>query len=213
MNSRPDMILNEMVERFPKLVNVKRDVEKAFLKIVDAYKGGGKVLVCGNGGSASDADHIVGELMKGFLLKRPLTNEIKSKLKIYHEGEILEKYLQMPLSAINLSAHSALLTALCNDTDQSVIFAQQVLGYGNEGDVLIGISTSGMSENVICAGVTAKALGLVTVGVTGESGGKMINCYDILIRVPSSITCHIQEMHRPVYHTLCSMVEAHFFDK
>lgn len=212
MKSRSYKILEEMIINYPNLVCVKNDLEKAFLRITEAYMRGGKILICGNGGSASDADHIVGELMKGFLLKRPLTNEIRTKLQMFPEGDQIAKHLQMPLKAINLSAHSALMTALCNDMDHSMIFAQQVLGYGNEKDVLIGISTSGRSQNVIYAGITAKALGLATVAMTGENACDMEKCYDILIRVPSGITHLVQDMHRHVYHAICAMVEAYFFE-
>lgn len=211
MKKTPKEILNEMIVRFPELIVIKEDVEKAYQQMIKTYENNGKILICGNGGSASDADHIVGELMKGFLLKRPLSKELKKKLGETKEGKLLSENLQMPLCAINLTAHSSLLTALCNDTDHRAIFAQQVLGYGGFGDILIGISTSGKSSNVICAGVTAKAMGMITIGLTGENPGDMLNWFDIIIKIPSKITPHIQDMHRPVYHALCEMIEAYFF--
>ena len=154
---------------------------------------------------------IVGELMKGFLRKRPIDKELAKKLDEYDSSGGLSCQLQQGLPAINLSAHATLNTAVCNDLSSDLMFAQQVLGYGREGDVLLGISTSGNSKNVISAGIVAKALNMKTIGLTGESGGKMNELFDIVIKVPSTSTPIIQELHLPIYHTLCAMLEEEFF--
>ena len=171
------------------------------------------MLVCGNGGSAADAEHIVGELMKGFLLPRRLTPDIQSKLRksAGEDGERLCVSLQIALPAISLASHTSLLSAFGNDVGVHLAFAQQVLGYGAAGDVLLGISTSGKSENVILALKTARSLGLVTLGLTGLSGGLMSECCDVTIKAPADNTHEIQEYHLPIYHAVCAEVEAHFF--
>ena len=159
------------------------------------------------------SDHIVGELMKGFEHKRPVKDELNRALLATdgERGEYLARKLQQGLPAISLTAHNALITAVANDTDANLIFAQQIVGYGNVGDVLIAISSSGNSQNVIDALVTAKAMGLVVIGLTGETGGKMKSFCDILINVPAERTAFVQELHLPIYHSLCLMVENHFF--
>jgi phosphoheptose isomerase len=180
--------------------------QRAIDIIVSSYRKGGKVLVCGNGGSAADADHIVGELMKGFLLKRPLPCELRQKLP----PEMADK-LQMPLRAINLSQHTALSTAFANDVDPALVFAQQVLGYADEGDVFIGISTSGNSYNILCAARVAKALGAATIGMTGADGGKMNGMFDLLIKSRETATHKVQEDHVELYHKICISVEKEIF--
>ena len=208
-------LLDELLERYPQLETVRAEIAKAAESLIRCYQNGGKVLVCGNGGSCSDSDHIVGELMKGFEHKRPLGAEMKQQLVAIagERGAYLAEKLQMALPTISLTAHSALITAVANDTDANLIFAQQVMGYGNFGDVMIGISSSGNSQNVIDAMLTAKLKGMVVIGLTGETGGKMKPLCDILINVQGRRTAFVQELHLPVYHTLCLMIEQHFFNR
>ncbi|MGV8096608.1 MAG: SIS domain-containing protein [Mangrovibacterium sp.] len=206
-------ILEELTERYPQLASVEEQIRKAGESLIRCYEQGGKVLVCGNGGSCSDADHIVGELMKGFENMRTIGSDLKEKLKAVDNdrGVYLSGKLQQGLPAISLTAHTALITAVANDNGADLIFAQQIMGYGNLDDVLIGISTSGNSRNVLDAVITAKAKGLTVIGLTGESGGKMKAFCDILIHVPGKTTAQVQELHLPVYHALCKMIESHFF--
>ena len=205
--------IKQLINRYKNLAELEHTIIKATQAIINSYENGGKLLACGNGGSASDADHIVGELMKSFEGKRPVSNELRNKLLDVsaERGEYLADKLQQGLPAISLSVHSALTTAVANDIDANVVFAQQVTGYGNPGDILIGMSTSGNSQNVIDAIIVAKAKGLLTIGFTGESGGKMKELCDILINVPEKRTAFVQELHLPVYHTLCLIIEEHFF--
>ena len=208
-----NFFLEELITRYPQLLPVKEAIRKAADCIVACYEQGGKLLVCGNGGSCSDSDHIVGELMKGFENKRRITESLKNQLieASGERGAYLAEKLQHALPAISLTAHSALITAVANDTDADLIFAQQVVGYGNPGDVIIGISSSGNSQNVIDALITAKAKRMTVIGLTGENGGKMMSHCDILINVQGRRTAFVQELHLPVYHVLCLMVEHHFF--
>jgi len=206
-------ILQETLRRYKQLEFLEEAIQKAAFTIIETYKKGGKVLVCGNGGSCSDADHIVGELMKSFEGRRPLSGPLQEKLvELSHEtGKMLAEKLQQGLPAISLTVHSALITAIANDISGEVIYAQQVVGWGNPGDVLIGLSTSGNSQNVIDAMIVAKAKGLITIGMTGETGGKMREWSDILLNVPERRTAYVQELHLPVYHALCMMVEKEIF--
>ena len=208
-----EIILKELIKRHPQLSSVEDEIRKAAECLITCFSNGKKVLLCGNGGSSSDSDHIVGELMKGFENNRPVSDAIKEKLLEMggDRGRILADKLQQGLPAISLTAHSALISAVANDTDADLIFAQQVVGYGNTGDVLIGISSSGNSQNVLDALITAKAKGLVVIGLTGETGGKMKPFCDILINVPERRTLFVQELHLPVYHTLCLMIESSIF--
>jgi phosphoheptose isomerase len=210
-----NFFLEELITRYPQLLPVKEEIRKAAQCIITCYEQGGKLLVCGNGGSCSDSDHIVGELMKGFENKRRIREDLKKQLieSAGERGAYLAEKLQHALPAISLTAHSALITAVANDTDADLIFAQQVVGYGNAGDVLIGISSSGNSQNVVDALITAKAKQMIVIGLTGETGGKMKPLCDILINVPGRRTAFVQELHLPVYHVLCLMVEHHFFGK
>lgn len=205
--------LEELIRRYPQLELLKSEIGKAADCLIACYERGKKVLVCGNGGSCSDSDHIVGELMKGFENMRPVGEEMKNDLaEIAGErGMYLAGKLQQALPAISLTAHSALITAVANDTDACLIFAQQVVGYGNEGDVLIGISSSGNSQNVIDALITAKAKKMTVIGLTGETGGKMKAFCNILINVPGHRTAFVQELHLPVYHAFCLMTENALF--
>lgn len=207
--------IQQLIKRYSQLTGLKEEIEKAGKSIIDSYENGGKLLVCGNGGSASDSEHIVGELMKSFEGKRPVNQTLKTNLfKVAGErGEYLSGKLQQGLPAISLTAHVALISAVANDIDADVIFAQQITGYGNSGDILIGMSTSGNSQNIIDALIVAKAKGLVTIGFSGKTGGKMKEFCDILINVPEIRTAFVQELHLPVYHTLCLMAEDYFFGK
>lgn len=202
-------ILQEMLNRYGILKPLEQKIVLAVDSIVDCYKNGGKVLVCGNGGSASDADHIVGELMKSFEGYRPLDKQLQKALKELspERGEMLAEKLQQGLPAVSLTVHNSLITAIANDINGDVIFAQQVTGLGNTGDILIGLSTSGNSKNVIDALIVAKAKGLKTIGLTGEGGGNMKKWCDVLLNVPENRTAFVQELHLPVYHTVCMMVE------
>lgn len=206
-------LLELLIMRYPQLEPLSEEIQRAAEALVKCYEQGKKVLICGNGGSCSDSDHIVGELMKGFENMRPVGKAMKNDLtEIAGErGAYLAGKLQQALPAISLTVHSALITAVANDTDASLIFAQQVMGYGNEGDIILGISSSGNSQNIIDALITAKAKGMTVIGLTGETGGKMKSFCDILINVPGHRTAFVQELHLPIYHTLCMMVENHFF--
>lgn len=205
--------LTRLVDHYPDLESCVGDIQAAYDLLSTTYRKGGKLLICGNGGSAADSDHIVGELMKGFELKRPIKDDLRQQLnKISPEmGTYLADHLQGALPAISLSAHAALTTAISNDTVGDIAFAQQVLGYGKQGDALIGISTSGNSLNVRYAIVVAKALGMHTIGLTGQSGGAMRDLCDVTICAPYERTLAIQERHLPIYHTLCIMLEQEFF--
>ena len=202
-----------LVERYPKLAACGDDIIAAYRLLEATYSGGGKLLVCGNGGSASDSEHIVGELMKEFKLKRKVYARQAALLKSIDPklGAVLSEHLQGALPAITLTAHSSLTTAFMNDSEPVLVFAQQVYGYGREGDTFLGISTSGSSPNVLYAAVTAKARGLKLIGLTGESGGRLADYVDVCIRVPETEPYKVQELHLPVYHCLCMMLEERFF--
>jgi D-sedoheptulose 7-phosphate isomerase len=213
MKQAKNIILEKLVKDNPGLAPCLNSLEKAFETIARCYSNGGKVLICGNGGSAADAEHITGELMKGFLVKRSIDARLAYKLKELFpaDGEYLSANLQGALPAISLSSQTSLLTAFSNDVAPDMAFAQQVYGYGHKGDVLIGLSTSGNSSNVINALKVAKAMDMETVGFTGKDGGAMKDVCDILISVPAVETYRVQEFHLPLYHALCAMVEAEFF--
>ena len=205
--------LNLLIERYPKLAVCQKDIKKAYEILEAAYRNGRKLLVCGNGGSASDSEHIVGELMKEFKLKRKVYSDQATALKAIDPelGQVLADNLQGALPAICLTGHSSLTTAFMNDANADLVFAQQVNGYGKPGDVFLGISTSGNSKNVLYAAVNAKAKGLKVIGLTGAKGNKLMKYADVCIRVPETETYKIQELHLPVYHCLCLMLENHFF--
>lgn len=214
MKDRTIALKNEFLERAALPNSVNNEVDKAVAIILDAYKSGGKLLVCGNGGSSADSDHIVGELMKGFLLKRPLNvDDTDAFEKLFGEsGKALAASLQGALPAINLTAHNALMTAFANDVDPAASFAQQVWGYANKNDVLIGISTSGNSDNVVKAVMAAKVKGIKTIAMTGKTGGKLIDMCDCCIAVPETETFKIQELHIKAYHYICAAIESELFD-
>ncbi len=205
--------LQKLFNRYPNLAVCKRQLEEAYEILETAFAQGRKLLVCGNGGSASDSEHIVGELMKEFKLKRKVFADQAETMKRIHPemGAVLAENLQGALPAISLTGHSSLTTAFMNDSEPELIFAQQVNGYGKEGDVFLGISTSGNSRNVLYAAVTAKAKGLKVVGLTGQRESKLSALADVCIQVPEVETYKIQELHLPVYHCLCLMLEDHFF--
>lgn len=205
--------LNHLIDRYPKLIVCKGDIMRAYELLETAYQNGRKLLVCGNGGSASDSEHIVGELMKEFKLKRKIYSNQATVLKEIDPelGQVLAENLQGALPAISLTGHSALQTAYMNDAVPELVFAQQVNGYGKAGDVFLGISTSGNSKNVLYAAVTAKSKGLKVIGLTGAKENKLMKFADVCIRVPETETYKIQELHLPVYHCLCLMLEQKFF--
>ena len=195
--------MNDFYKRYPELECCKDDIEKALQLIIETYKNNGKILLCGNGGSASDSEHIVGELMKGFLLKRQVTDERLS--------QEMRENLQGALPAISLNSQTALMTAFNNDLNPDFVFAQQVYGYAKANDLLIGISTSGNSENVLNAVKVANSMGVKSIVLTGKDGGKLKNLATVSICVPANETYKIQEYHLPVYHYLCAKVEQEFF--
>lgn len=204
--------IKEMVERHPSLAPVSELVRKACEQMIQTYERGGKVLVCGNGGSAADSEHIVGELMKGFLLRRPLTEKEREKLARISNDNYLADHLQRALPAISLVSHPALSTAFVNDVAADMVFAQQVYGYGQPGkDLLIALTTSGNSANVVRAAQVAKAMGIAVVGITGAEGGKLAQLCDVCICLPAQSTPQVQELTLPVYHALCAQVEDYFF--
>lgn len=202
-----------LVRRYPILSACADDIANAYEVLETTYSNEGKLLVCGNGGSASDSEHIVGELMKEFKLKRKVYAKQCEAMKAIdlEMGTTLAENLQGALPAITLTAHSSLTTAYMNDSEPLLVFAQQVNGYGKQGDVFLGISTSGNSKNVIYAAITAKARGLKVIGLTGAKESKLMELSDVCIRVPETETYKIQELHLPVYHCLCMMLEDHFF--
>lgn len=207
--------LDHLIDRYPNLIVCREDIRRAYLLLESAYSSGRKLLVSGNGGSASDSEHIVGELMKEFRLKRKVyADQAENLRQIDSEmGTVLAENLQGALPAICLTGHSALTTAFMNDANADLIFAQQVNGYGKSGDVYLGISTSGNSKNVLYAAITAKSKGLKVIGLTGARDNKLMKYADVCIRVPETETYKIQELHLPVYHCLCLMLEDKFFSE
>ena len=205
--------VGDLISRYPALEVCREDLLAALEAICESYHGGHKLMACGNGGSASDAEHIVGELMKGFLLPRKLGDDMRRRLEAAcpEAAEYLMENLQGALPAVSLVNQVALNTAFANDQAPDLSFAQQVLGMGEAGDVLVAISTSGNSANVVYAVHMAKAKGLKTIALTGESGGRLKDLADICIRVPERETYRIQEYHLPVYHMLCIGAENEFF--
>jgi len=205
-------LISRFCEKNPELVALLPDIQKAAAAITECYKNGGRVFTCGNGGSSSDSAHIVGEFLKGFLCKRPLSEKEKGKLAAHGElGGLMAEKLQGSLAAIDLTTQQAIMSAVANDTDPLLMYAQQLWGLGRKGDVLIGISTSGNAKNVLCAGIAARELGMTSIALTGEAGGKMGEHFDMAVRVPSSWTPEVQEYHIAVYHLICALVEAEFF--
>ena len=206
-------VINPLFARFPELEPCRAAIFSAVGALEKCFRSGGKLLLCGNGGSCSDAQHIAGELMKGFLSTRPLSDEAKAAMRAGCPGigERLLDLLQKGLPAIVLSDSSALVTAFANDVEPDYVYAQQVLALGRSGDVLLGISTSGNASNVFYAAQTAKSLGLNVVGLTGKTGGKLASVADISIIAPADETYLIQEYHLPIYHAICAEIERRIF--
>lgn len=202
-----------LLKRYAELEVCKNEIIESYLLMEECYKNGGKILVAGNGGSAADAEHMVGELMKGFVLPRKLDQTYRDKLILTNNemGAVLADNLQGALPAIALDGHFALSTAYMNDCEPTLCFAQQVNGFGNSNDVFVGISTSGNSKNVMYAATVARAKGMKVVGLTGSKESKLSAFADVCVKVPNTETYMIQEYHLPIYHCWCLMIEDHFF--
>jgi D-sedoheptulose 7-phosphate isomerase len=213
MDKKVQRFLDELMGNYPVLETCRSAICAAFDTVVECYRNKGKLLVCGNGGSAADAQHLVGELMKEYLLKRPLPESDAAKVLEAggQFGPPIRDGLQGALPALSLAGEVSLFTAFANDVNIDMVFAQQVYGYGRPGDVLIAISTSGASPNVLNAARVARAFGLKSIGLTGAKGGKLKELCDVSICVPADVTWRIQEYHQPIYHALCGMVEQEFF--
>ena len=207
--------MTELLKRYPELSECRQALNQAREAIIQGFEKGGKILLCGNGGSAADCDHIVGELMKGFMSKRPLRQQDKAQLR---QGcpnipdDMLNK-LQRGLPAISLVAATGLNAAFANDVDPKLIYAQSVYALGKPEDVLVAISTSGNAENVFAAAQVAKGLDMTVIALTGENGGKLRTIADVLVNVPEAETYKVQELHLPVYHWLCAQTELYFFEE
>ena len=204
--------MDRLIERYPALKECGEDIAAAVRLVIDTYQAGGKLLLAGNGGSAADCEHISGELLKGFMSKRPLSEEKRREMCASYpiEDGVLDK-LQMGLAAIPLTSLSALGTAFSNDVSPELVFAQGVFALGKRGDTLIAMSTSGNSKNVLRAAEVAKAVGVKVIGLTGQGGGALKDVCDVCVCVPETETYKVQEYHLPVYHYLCQEVEGHFF--
>lgn len=213
LEKRLEKHIDLLIDRYPVLEACKEDIISGYELLEECYTKGGKLLIAGNGGSAADAEHIAGELMKRFKTPRPIPHDLKEKLiKIDPvRGENLSKKLERPLMAIPLVAHEALTTAYINDVDGLGVFAQQLYGFGKKNDVFLGISTSGNSQNVMSATVVARALGLKVLGLTGKLGGELNIVSNVCVKVPETETYMIQELHLPIYHCWCLMLEDYFF--
>ena len=208
-----EQILKQLITRYPQLGGNREAIKQAGLSIIEAFRQGRQLLVCGNGGSSADADHIVSEMMKNFAKKRPMASHLADKLQAIssERGALLSSRLEGGLPTISLNAHAPLMTAISNDQGGDFIFAQQVMGYGRKGDALFAISTSGNSQNVIDACIVAKAKDMKVIALLGETGGKIKALADIAICVPATYTPDVQELHLPVYHALCVMAEEALF--
>ncbi len=202
-----------LMTRYPVLQSVRQEIIDAYLIMENCFAHDGKLLIAGNGGSAADSEHIAGELMKRFLIPRPVNSDFAIKLKEVDSirGTVLAESLECSLMAIPLVTHEALSTAYMNDVGGPGVFAQQLFGFGRGGDVFLGISTSGNSENVINAAVVARALGMKVIGLTGAGGGELAALADVVVKVPEKETYMIQELHLPIYHSWCMMLEDRFF--
>lgn len=205
-------MINELLKRYPCLKECENSIKKSYEILLECFKNGNKVLVCGNGGSCADSDHIVGELMKGFLKKRKVSEDVRAKLKLYDDGNYLADNLQGAVPAISLTAHAGLISAFANDVKADMVYAQQVFGYAKEGDVLIGITTSGNSANVVNAAKVAKICNMKVIALTGKNENKLDKVSDITIHVPETETFKVQELHLPVYHYLCAKCEEDLFE-
>ena len=206
-------MLKELFERYPSLAACEADILAAEEQMMAAYKSGGKIMVCGNGGSCADSEHIVGELMKGFLLMRHMDKATEQKFRdvLGDDADEFVDKLQGGIPAISLPSQSAVLSAFVNDVDPALMYAQLVYGYAREGDLLISISTSGNSKNAVAAAKVAKAMGIATLALTGANDSKLSAICDTTVRVPETETFKVQELHLPVYHYLCASVEKRIF--
>lgn len=215
LESRVEKHIDVLISRYPQLAPVRKDIINSYFIMEECYKHDGKLLIAGNGGSAADSEHIAGELMKRFETPRSIPEDFGKKLiEIDPErGADLARNLERGLMAIPLVAHEAMTTAYINDVDGYGVFAQQLYGFGRPGDVFLGISTSGNSKNVLSATVVARALGIKVVGLTGKDGGELAKVSDAAVIVPESRTFMIQELHLPIYHCWCLMLESRFFGK
>lgn len=213
LEQRLEKHIELLIQRYPCLTLVKQEIIDAYLIMEECYEHDGKLLIAGNGGSAADSEHIAGELMKRFKTPRPVTDEMAERLEEIDpvRGKDLARNLERGLMAIPLVAHEALSTAYINDVDGLGVFAQQLFGFGRPGDVFLGISTSGNSRNVMSATVVARALGIKVIGLTGAGGGELASVADVTVKVPETETYMIQELHLPVYHCWCLMLEDKFF--
>jgi len=208
-----EALIDSLVSRYPNLEDIRGTITDAARLLIERLSAGNKILLCGNGGSAADADHIVGELGKSFSVPRPLAPEIaKNLLEVDSDrGRYLTTVLQTGIPAIALTHHTALTTAFSNDVDARAAFAQQTLVYGRPGDVLWALSTSGNAENILLSAITARAIGMSVIGLTGTTGGSLADYCDVCIRVPESETYKVQELHLPIYHLLCMILEETLF--
>ena len=215
LNNKIAKYLDELMDRYPALQVERINILRAYAILEQGYLNGGKLLIAGNGGSAADSEHIAGELMKSFKLRRKISLDFARRLMEIDSsrGKVLSEHLQGVLVAIPLVTHSALSTAYINDVDGLGVFAQQLFGFGKKGDVFFAISTSGYSENVLRAAVVARALGIKIIGLTGVQGGELAEMADVTIQVPEKETFKVQELHLPIYHCLCLMLEERFFSE
>ena len=213
LEQRIEKHVDLLISRYPKLASIKKPIVEGYLVMEECYSHDGKLMIAGNGGSAADSEHIAGELMKRFKNPRPVTSDFAEKLiKVDPvRGPLLAKNLERGLMAIPLVAHEALSTAYINDVDGYGVFAQQLLGFGRSGDVFLGISTSGNSQNVMNAVAVAKAIGIKVIGLTGANGGELAKAADVVVKAPETETYMVQELHLPIYHCWCLMLEDRFF--
>jgi len=213
LKKRLEKHINALMERYPVLEDIRDDMIRAYFVLEESYENGGKLLIAGNGGSAADAGHIAAELMKQFRLPRPVSPEYAKKLLNIDSvrGAYLAKKLEQPLTAVTLDGNGPLATAYSNDVGSLGVFAQQLLGFGRAGDVFLGISTSGDSQNIIYAAVAAKALGIPVIALTGAGGGELALLAETVVKAPADETDRVQELHLPIYHCWCGMLEDRFF--
>lgn len=212
MKEKVNAILDNLIQAYSELESCKQSIFEIYNIIEQAYKNGGMLFVCGNGGSAADSEHIVGELMKSFKIKRTIKGDTARRFAEYgDEGVLLSYGLENALPAISLTSHISLSTAFANDNNPALVFAQQLYGLGKKNDVLLTISTSGNSKNCVYAAVTAKVLGIKVVSLTGANESKLSNISDATVRVPQIETYKVQELHLPVYHCICAILEEEFF--
>ncbi len=204
--------MEKLLSRYPSLASVAKELNSALELLTETFKNGRKLLLCGNGGSAADCDHIVGELMKSFKMKRPIAPTFKENLEnLGKDGAYLAQTLEAGLPAISLCEHNSLSTAFANDRVSDAVFAQQLGVLGNKGDVLLALTTSGNSRNCVLAATAAKAMGLSVISITGQGGGRIAELSDVAIKLPETDTYLVQELTLPVYHYICAEIENRFF--